>query len=135
VSGAVRAAGGVVARERDGRVEVLVVHRPRYGDWGFPKGKVEDDESEEECALREVAEEARLRCELGRELGTIRYTDARGREKTVRYWAMSPLGGDASPGDGVDEVRWLPSTEAARLLTHERDREILGALEPGGTAA
>jgi len=121
----------VVARERDGRVEVLVIHRPKYGDWGFPKGKVEEDETEEDCALREVSEETWLRCELGRELGTIRYTDARGRDKTVRYWEMSPRAGEARPGDGVDEVRWLPSADAARLLTHERDREILGVLEPG----
>ncbi|MBD0318676.1 MAG: NUDIX hydrolase [Thermoleophilia bacterium] len=134
VSGAVRAAGGVVAREHDGRLEVLVIHRPRYGDWGFPKGKVEENESEEECAVREVAEETNLRCDLGRELGMIRYTDARGRAKTVRYWTMSAGGDDASPGEGVDEVRWLPPDEAARLLTHERDREILGALDAGASA-
>jgi 8-oxo-dGTP pyrophosphatase MutT (NUDIX family) len=131
----VRAAGGVVAHERGGRIEVLVIHRPRYGDWGFPKGKLEEGESEEECALREVEEETGLRCELGRELGTIGYTDARGREKTVRYWEMKASGGEARAGDGVDEVRWLAPEEAAGLLTHERDREILGALVPGGAAA
>ncbi len=130
----VRAAGGVVARERDGRLEVLVIHRPRYGDWGFPKGKVEEDERDEECAVREVAEETHVRCDLGRELGTIGYTDARGRGKTVRYWTMSPRNDEARPGEGVDEVRWLSPDEAARLLTHERDREILGALEAGAAA-
>ena len=125
----VRAAGGVVwRRDDDEAVEVLVIHRPRYGDWGFPKGKPDEGETDEECALREVEEEARLHCVLGRELGTVRYTDARGKPKEVRYWAMSPETGTAAPGNGVDEVRWLPLDEAGLLLTHERDREILGAL-------
>ncbi len=130
MAGTVRAAGGVVSRRgREAQVEVLLIHRPRYSDWGFPKGKVEDGETEEECALREVSEETGLRCSLDRELWTVRYTDARGRPKTVRYWEMEAEGGTAAPGDGVDEVRWLASDEAALLLTHERDREVLAALE------
>jgi 8-oxo-dGTP pyrophosphatase MutT (NUDIX family) len=115
----------------EGPVEVLLIHRPRYNDWGFPKGKTDEGESEEECALREVEEEAGLRCTLERELGTVRYIDARGRSKTVRYWAMRPEAGTAAPGDGVDEIRWLPADEAALLLTHERDREVLATLVPG----
>ena len=129
MAGTVRAAGGVVSRRRrEAQVKVLVIHRPRHGDWGFPKGKVEEGETEEECALREVAEETGLRARLERELGTVRYTDGRGRPKTVRYWEMEAEGGTAAPGDGVDEVRWLPPDEAALLLTHERDREVLAAL-------
>ncbi len=118
---------------------MLLIHRPRYNDWGFPKGKTDEGESEEECALREVEEEVGLRCTLERELGTVRYIDARGRPKTVRYWAMRPTAGTAAPGDGVDEIRWLPADEAALLLTHERDREVLAALDPasapGSTSA
>ena len=57
----IRAAGGVPWRRRpDGQVEVLVVHRPRYDDWSFPKGKVKAGESDEEAALREVQELARM---------------------------------------------------------------------------
>jgi 8-oxo-dGTP pyrophosphatase MutT (NUDIX family) len=129
VAGTVRAAGGVVSRRgREAQVEVLLIHRPGYSDWGFPKGKVEEGETEEECAVREVEEETGLRCDLGPELGTVRYTDARGRPKTVRYWAMRAHAETAAPGDGVDELRWLPPDEAALLLTHERDREVLSAL-------
>jgi 8-oxo-dGTP pyrophosphatase MutT (NUDIX family) len=125
----VRGCGGVVWRRRDDEgVEVLLIHRPQYGDWSFPKGKADEGESDEECALREVEEEAGLCCTLDHELGTVRYTDAREKQKQVRYWAMRAEAGTAAPGDGVDEVRWLPPDEAALLLTHERDREILGAL-------
>ena len=64
----VRAAGGVPARSGDSGLEVLVVHRPAYGDWTFPKGKCERGESDEDCARREVEEETGLVCELDGEL-------------------------------------------------------------------
>ena len=81
----VPAAGGVVLR--DGRV--LLVHRPRYDDWTLPKGKLEDGESWEAGALREVEEETGLRCELGEEVGRTRYVDSRGRNKEARYFQMT----------------------------------------------
>jgi 8-oxo-dGTP pyrophosphatase MutT (NUDIX family) len=125
----VRAAGGVVRRRRpDGPPEVLLVHRSKHRDWTFPKGKAEGDEADEACALREVEEEALVRCILEEELSTVRYSDARGRPKRVRYWAMRPTSGVPGAGDGVDEVRWLTVPEAAHLLTYERDREVLAAL-------
>jgi 8-oxo-dGTP diphosphatase len=90
----VRAAGGVVWRTGEhGAVEVLLVHRPKYDDWTFPKGKLDAGEGEAEAALREVQEETGFRCVLGPELESSFYEDNRGRPKTVRYWAMSPLDG------------------------------------------
>jgi 8-oxo-dGTP pyrophosphatase MutT (NUDIX family) len=122
----VEAAGGVVSRHGDGsRLEVLVVHRPRYDDWTFPKGKLEPGESHEQAAVREVEEETGLRCALGRELPSTTYHDRKGRPKTVRYWEMQPLEGAFRPHREVDEIRWLPSDEARRLLSHRRDREVL----------
>jgi 8-oxo-dGTP diphosphatase len=119
----VRAAGGLVTR--DGRV--LLVHRPRYDDWTFPKGKAERDEPDEACALREVEEETGLRCELGDEIEATEYVDARGRPKRVRWWRMRPLEDRGFvPGDEIDELRWLTPEEAAGLLTYERDRTLLG---------
>jgi 8-oxo-dGTP pyrophosphatase MutT (NUDIX family) len=64
--------------------EVLLVHRPRYGDWSLPKGKAKRGETDEECALREVEEETGLRCALGRELASTEYLDRRDRPKVVR---------------------------------------------------
>jgi 8-oxo-dGTP diphosphatase len=117
----VRAAGGVVVR--DGRV--LLVHRPRYDDWTFPKGKAEDDESDEACALREVREETGLECRLLEELPTTRYVDAQGRPKRVRWWRMETVGGAFTPSREVDEVRWLAPVDAAQLLSHRRDVVLL----------
>jgi 8-oxo-dGTP diphosphatase len=122
----VRAAGGVISRRnRDGRLEVLLVHRGEQRDWSFPKGKREPGESDEECALREVEEETGLRCTLSAELPSVSYHDKRGRAKIVRYWAMTAPTGDAAPHNEVDAVRWLAIDAAASLLTYPRDRELL----------
>jgi 8-oxo-dGTP diphosphatase len=126
----VEAAGGVVVRE-DGRV--ALVHRPKYDDWSLPKGKLDPGEDFEEGALREVDEETGLRCRLGRELPSTRYTDAKGRPKLVRYWEMTPESGEFRPTREVDELRWLPPEEAEELLTYERDREVVRDARAGRT--
>jgi 8-oxo-dGTP diphosphatase len=118
----VRAAGGVVVRGED----VLLVHRPRYDDWTFPKGKAEEAESDEACALREVHEETGLRCALDDELPTTHYVDSKGRPKRVRWWRMRPVADDGfTPNDEVDELRWVDAATAAALLTYDRDRALL----------
>lgn len=125
----VRAAGGLVRRRHeDGTDEILIVHRPRYDDWSFPKGKLEPGESDEEAAVREVEEETGLHCRLDREVATTRYRDARGRQKTVRYWSMTPIGGRLEPANEVDEVRFVTLAEARELLTYERDSGLLTVL-------
>jgi 8-oxo-dGTP pyrophosphatase MutT (NUDIX family) len=121
----IRAAGGTVVR--DGCV--LLVHRPEYDDWSFPKGKLEDGETWEQGALREVEEETGLRCELGKEVGRTNYAVQAG-PKEVRYFRMM-CAGEAHAQNEVDEVRWVPLAEARDLLTHERDRALLKTLEPG----
>ncbi len=122
----------MVLRLQAGGEEVLVVHRPRYDDWTLPKGKVAGDESDQECALREVQEETGFVCRLGRELDTVSYIDHRGREKTVRYWEMTPLEGTFTPSYEVDEVRWIPLEDAAKSLTYTHDRDLLEHLENRG---
>jgi 8-oxo-dGTP diphosphatase len=117
----VRAAGGLVVREG----EVLLVHRPQYDDWTFPKGKADDGESDEDCALREVEEETGLRCTLGRELGSTEYVDSKGRPKRVRWWLMAPVDGTFAPTHEVDEIRWLRPDVAADLLSYDRDLHLL----------
>jgi 8-oxo-dGTP pyrophosphatase MutT (NUDIX family) len=125
----VRAAGGVVWRTADGgRPEVLIVHRPSYDDWTFPKGKADpEDLDDEHTALREVEEETGLRCSLGRELPGVDYIDRKGRSKHVRYWEMRVLSGEFAPNREVDEARWLELPAARELLTYRHDRDVLDA--------
>ena len=135
--GEVRAAGAVVWRPAPSSagVEVLLIHRPKYDDWGWPKGKVEPfDDSDEANAVREVREETGYYGTLGSSLGEIHYRDPRGRPKTVRYWAMELGGGEFTPNSEVDEVAWLTPDDARAQLGYALDREILdrflGALGP-----
>ena len=123
----VRAAGGIVWRRAPGgAVEVLLVHRPRYDDWSFPKGKIDtSDASDQDAALREVEEETGLTCRLGNELSSTSYVDRRGRPKTVRYWAMRPLSGAFVANDEVDEIRWIAVDQADAILTYPREAHVL----------
>lgn len=124
----VRAAGGIPVRIGPHGLEVLVVHRGKYDDWTFPKGKCEPDESDERCALREVAEETGLRCVLGPELPSTFYRDGRGRPKRVRYWRLDVIGGELAFEHEVDEARWVSLARARELLSYERDLAVLAAL-------
>ncbi len=121
----VEAAGGIVLR--DG--EVALVHRERYDDWSFPKGKLDPGETFEQAALREVWEETGIRARLVRELAATHYRDNKDREKVVRYWLMEVEEAPAfEPNNEVDELRWVTPDEAAALLTYDRDRELLQAI-------
>ncbi len=134
--GLVRAAGGIpVRRSADGWREVAVVHRPGRADWSFPKGKLAEGESFEDCALREVWEETGLHCRLGRFIGHTEYRDRKDRPKVVAYWVMAPVGGDFRPNAEVDELRWVDLGTAADLLTYDRDRELLIVLSAADEVA
>ncbi len=127
--GIVRAAGGVPVRPGPAGPEVLLVHRSRYDDWSFPKGKLDPGESWEAAAVREVWEETGLVCLLGAPLPGVGYVDHRGRPKQVRWWAMTPVADTGfEPDDEVDERRWVPVGEAGALLTYPRDALVLDAL-------
>jgi broad specificity phosphatase PhoE/8-oxo-dGTP pyrophosphatase MutT (NUDIX family) len=126
LSGVVRAAGGVVVRTKpDGSVEVALVHRPAYDDWTLPKGKLQAGEREEHTALREVEEETGMRCRLERALGSTKYKDHKGRQKVVHYWVMRALDGHFKATKEVDELRWVPLTEAIDSLSYHHDRTLL----------
>jgi len=118
----------VPVREAEGRPEVLLVHRPKYDDWSFPKGKAYEGESDEDCALREVREETGLECKLGPELPTVFYT-SKGQPKRVRYWLMEPFAGEFAPHREVDEIAWLGLAETGERLTYEHDRSLLERVE------
>jgi 8-oxo-dGTP diphosphatase len=121
----VRAAGGLVVRRIGAADEVLLVHRPKYDDWTFPKGKVDPGESDEKAAVREVEEETGYRCALVAQVPSTCYLDARGRPKRVRYWLMRIVDGEFIPNREVDEIEWLTAHDAMARLTYEHDRDLL----------
>jgi 8-oxo-dGTP diphosphatase len=132
----VRAAGCVVWRLGDSEPEVLLVHRPRYDDWSFPKGKLDPGEGTLAAAVREVHEETGLTVRIGPRLPDQYYVIDNGQPKTVAYWAAQP------PDDAdvssyrrnaeVDDLRWIPLSAARAVLTHPRDAELLDSFAVSG---
>ena len=108
-------------------VELALIHRPKWQDWTFPKGKLKEGERHREAARREAFEETGMRVELGSRLPTQRYL-AKGRRKRVRYWSAVRVSGSFTPNREVDRLEWLPSAEACRRLTFDHDRELVKAL-------
>ncbi|MDQ4054323.1 MAG: NUDIX hydrolase [Actinomycetota bacterium] len=117
---------GVVAF-RPGK-KVLLVHRPKYDDWSFPKGKLDRGEHAVSAAVREVAEETGLHVRLGPPISDQRYPVGP-RMKTVHYWTGRPVGDDDvscyRPNREIDGVAWVSHEEAMERLTYPRDRETL----------
>jgi 8-oxo-dGTP diphosphatase len=131
--GEVRAAGAVLWRRSGRGIEVALIHRPRYDDWSFPKGKSKPGEHVLQTAVREVTEETGLQPVLGRPLPTAHYESA-GRPKRVDYWAARPApGGTGSfrPNDETDDLKWLPVPEARARLSYQRDVDMLDAFADG----
>jgi phosphohistidine phosphatase SixA/8-oxo-dGTP pyrophosphatase MutT (NUDIX family) len=127
-----RAAGGVVWRKRapsgraEPRVDLLLIHRPRYNDWSFPKGKSEAGETLQATATREIAEETGARVRLGHPLGEMTYPVSDGL-KSVTYWSARIVGEHQpfEPNKEVDEIRWVGVREARKLLTYQHDLDLL----------
>jgi 8-oxo-dGTP diphosphatase len=127
VTKVIQAAGGLVFRMTPkGNLKILLVHRPRYDDWGLPKGKASKRESPEETALREVLDETGYRCRIVAPIGTTRYR-IDGGVKEVHWFAMRPL--PDSPGfkknKEVDDFKWLSPAKAKARCDYENDRAII----------
>jgi 8-oxo-dGTP pyrophosphatase MutT (NUDIX family)/phosphohistidine phosphatase SixA len=109
----------------DAGLEVAVVHRPRYDDWTFPKGKLKNGEHVLQAVVREVREETGFTPRLGRRLRPAHYLKD-GRPKRVDYWvAAAEEGGRFVPNDEVDRLEWLTVQAAASRLSYPRDVELL----------
>lgn len=131
-------AGALPWRRRRGALQVAVVHRPRYDDWAWAKGKLEPGEEWPVAAAREVFEETGFHVRLGRTLPPSEYPvqDKAGQPTTkeCRYWAAEVVGGDGTLVHEIDQCEWLDVPEAAARLTYPRDNDQLGALEQADRA-
>ncbi|RBP65643.1 8-oxo-dGTP diphosphatase [Brevibacterium sanguinis] len=136
VTADILAAGAVCWRDGHDGLEVALIHRPRYNDWSWPKGKVEAGETLPEAAIREVKEETGLDVHLGVPLPTAEYMVGGGNLKKVFYWSAHVRSDQPfAPKNTreVDEVRWFPVAEARTKLSSYADRDQLDALETFGS--
>jgi 8-oxo-dGTP diphosphatase len=135
-SAVIQAAGGLVWRAGAHEPEVALVRRARYGDeWTLPKGKLDDGESWEEAAEREVGEETGCLVERGSFAGGQIYRVG-DRPKVVLYWHMLLVREQAMPrSDEVREIVWLAAAAAEARLTHPGERRLLAEAAPSAPAA
>ncbi len=128
----IRAAGGVLWRDHDGELQFAVVHRPRHDDWSLPKGKLESAEHPLAAACREVLEETGVRPVVGARLAKVSYrvpapSEGETATKVVDYWTMRATDGEFTPNREVDGVRWVALEPALKLLSYQRDQELVRA--------
>ena len=125
MSATIQAAGAVVWRNQNGQTEIAIIHRPKYDDWSFPKGKAEIGESLIACAHREVLEETNIQTEFGAFLGDVEYLTPDGK-KRVSFWAARAINQiDFNPNSEVDQLSWVNVKKVKELLTLDTDKKIL----------
>ena len=124
-------AGGVVYRERDGHIEVVLVARPAHNLWALPKGTPEPGETVETTALREVREETGLEVAIVTEITSIHYRYAIASErvlvqKVVHHFLFEPVGGDVTLHDHeYDVVEWVDIHEAPGRMSYGNERAVV----------
>lgn len=127
----IRAAGAVIWRRlSEDLIQIALIHRPRYDDWSFPKGKVEDEESEIACAYREVLEETGFQAKFGPELCLVEYLVGDATKK-VRYWSAEAVGESTGAHDRteVDQLIWVTIEDGYSKLTRAEDKDVLRHFE------
>lgn len=130
----VYAAGAVLWRVEKGKLRVALVHRSRYNDWSFAKGKVDPGEYLAQTAVREIREETGLKVRLGVKLSTSKYTLPNGNAKEVHYWAARVTdkalrSSTFKPDEEVASVDWVAPDKARKLFTYDFDRQLLDEVE------
>jgi 8-oxo-dGTP diphosphatase len=121
------AAGAVLWRQvGKKKLELAIIHRPRYGDWSLPKGKLDPNETMIGCAYREVMEETGYAPIFGPEIGDVTY-EVDGVKKIVKYWSAQAIGEPTGTTDlqEVDQLLWLSPADAKKKLTLEDDKSLV----------
>jgi 8-oxo-dGTP diphosphatase len=125
----IKASGGVLLWPSADGLRVLLVHRPRYNDWTFPKGKDEPGETAEQAAIREVAEETGQIPRLLGLVGSTEYANGDGSKRVAWYAMRTGEPQEFVPNSEVDQIRWATSVEALELLSYDEDRRLLATLD------
>ena len=130
-------AGGLVVDVVEGRAFTAVIaRRNRAGrlEWCLPKGHLEGEETPEQAAVREIAEETGIRGEIVRAIGTIDYWftgDDRRVHKVVHHFLLDARGGtltvEGDPDGEAEDAEWVPLRELGHRLAYPNERRLAEA--------
>lgn len=123
----VEKAGGIVARRStEGAVEILCIHRPRYNDWSLPKGHIEEGESAELAAVREVLEETGLLCDILATLPDQVYTLPNGDSSVVHMFVLrKKLAMNEQKDTEADQCEWMTIEKALKIISYSNVTEYI----------
>ena len=125
-----KSCGGIVWRERDGKREYLII-RHNGGHWSFPKGHVENNETEEETATREIREETGLLTVIDTSFrSVVTYSPKNGVVKDVVFFLASVIGGsEHAQEEEIAQLGWFPFEDACEIVTFPTDTRVLESAE------
>ncbi len=122
-----KSCGAIILRRENDRWKTLLVQNRNGGHWAFPKGHVEEGETEKQTAIREVREETGLVIEINTDFKmTTQYSPKKGVLKDVVYF-LSVVNTEETHRqiEEIDAVKWFSLPRALSKVTFRRDREIL----------
>ncbi len=123
-----KSCGAIVYRKHYGNTEILLIKHIKSGYWSFPKGHMEEGESETQTAIREIKEETNVDISIDdtsfRE--TVVFTPRRDTRKEVVYFVARATSFDCKPQEEeIAELRWVEISQAASHLAYDNDRLIV----------
>ncbi len=125
-----KSCGAIIIAPENGNYKVLMVKHQNGGHWSFPKGHVENGETETQTALREIKEETGMDVALDTNFRhVVTYSPKRGTLKDVVFFAAKPLSSDLKrQKKEIAEIRWVPLVCAPNLVSFDTDRELLASI-------
>lgn len=122
-----KSCGAVVYRKHHGNIELLLIKNANGGHWSFPKGHVEDGETEEQTAAREIMEETNIEVLLDTSFReVITYAPKRDVTKDVVYFLAKAITYDYIPQiEEISKIKWVEINNAQQILSYDNDRQIV----------
>lgn len=122
-----KSCGAIVYRKFHGNIELLLIKNANGGHWSFPKGHVEEGETEEETAIREIKEETGIDVILDNSFRkVITYTPKKDITKDVIYFIAKAVSYDYTPQEEeISQIKWVEINHANSILSYDNDRQLV----------